>query len=119
MSLSTQDQVFFDTLKDWKSEGAELFIGGTTTGSFVISDDRTQFGRDPSRSFNTQLVEAIKTELGGTDARLNLQQSQRMLTTLDRFPLGIHNTHIAKMDRAVQSAQNDEDDDQPSPGATK
>lgn len=118
MSLNTQDQVFFDTLKDWKSEGAELYIGGTTTGSFVISDDRAQFGPDPSRSFNTYLVEAIKTELGGIDARLDLQQSQRMLTTLDRFPLGIHNTHIAKMDRAAQSAQNDDDDDQPGPGVT-
>lgn len=116
MRLNPQDQVFFDTLQNWKSEGADIYIGGTVAGSFVISDDRTQFGKDPSRSFSQTLIDTIKQELGGIDARLDLQQSQRMLTTLDRFPLGIHNTLIAKMDRAASVAQNDDELDVPLPG---
>lgn len=115
--LTPHDQHYVATLKDWQSQGADIYIGGTAVGALAINEDMTKFSRDSSRSFSSELKQVLKDELGAENAQLNLQKTQTMLTTMDRYPAGIHRAHVAVQDR-LQANNDDEEDlpEGPTPG---
>jgi len=105
----TQEQAYLATLKEWKEQGAEIYLCGSIAGSLMVSDDLTQFGLDEDRNFSPELIKAVQ-ELGVTDARLGLKETQKMLTSMNRYPPGLQNTQIAKADRNDALTDDDEDD---------
>lgn len=112
--LNAHDKHYFATLKEWRDQGAEIYIGGPAVGALSVSEDMMRFGRDQSRSLSPELKQSIVVELDGTDNQLNLQQTQKMLTTMERFPTAVHRSHIAKQDR-LDAAMNDDHDAEPGP----
>lgn len=114
MTLSAHDQFYLDTLKGWRAAGGgEIHIGGTAVGALHISDNQAQFGRDSNHTLSPELKHAIVVELDGTDSQLTLAQTQRMLSSIDRYAPGAYRSQIARQDRldAANHADSDLDDD--------
>lgn len=113
-TYESQEQAYLATLQEWKDQGAEIYLCGSIAGSLKISDDLSQFGLDEDRNFSPELTKAIQ-EMGVEDIRLGLKETQRMLTSMNRYPPGMQNTQIAKADRLDALAEDDDQDDVPGP----